>query len=76
MKLLTVVIWICLSAAPAAEAQTTTAVLPCATCKAAPAPLIGTGIPAVLVVGGVLLGAKLLARRRRALSKSRTGASV
>jgi hypothetical protein len=70
MKLLTVVIWICLSAATAAQATTTTPVLPCATAtcglKAAPAPLIGTGIPAVLVVGGVLLGAKLLARRRRA----------
>ena len=31
---------------------------------AAPAPLIGLGIPAVLAVGGVLIGAKLLKRRR------------
>jgi hypothetical protein len=29
----------------------------------APAPLIGFGLPAVLVVGGVLLGAKLLRRK-------------
>jgi len=31
---------------------------------AAPAPLIGFGIPAALAVGGVLLGAKLLKRKR------------
>jgi hypothetical protein len=31
----------------------------------APAPLIGLGIPAALAVAGVLLGAKLLGRRRR-----------
>jgi hypothetical protein len=30
----------------------------------APAALIGAGIPAVLVVGGVLIGAKLLKRRQ------------
>jgi hypothetical protein len=30
--------------------------------KGAPAPLIGFGLPAVLGVGGVLLGAKLLRR--------------
>jgi len=30
----------------------------------APAPLIGLGIPAALAVGGVLLGAKLLNRKR------------
>ena len=72
MRLLAVVIWICLSAATAAEALTCTA---CGL-RPAPAPLIGTGIPAVLVVLGVLVGARLLARRRRALSKSRVGASV
>jgi hypothetical protein len=30
----------------------------------APAPLIGLGLPAVLAVGGVLLGAKFLKRRQ------------
>lgn len=33
--------------------------------EAAPAPLIGLGIPSALAVGAVLLGAKLLERRRR-----------
>ena len=32
---------------------------------AAPAPLIGLGIPSALAVGGVLLGARLLGRKRR-----------
>jgi hypothetical protein len=32
---------------------------------AAPAPLIGFGIPSALMVGGVLLGANLFRRRRR-----------
>ena len=32
---------------------------------AAPAPLIGLGIPSALAVGGVLLGAKFLRRRQR-----------
>jgi hypothetical protein len=31
----------------------------------APAPLLGLGIPSALAVGGALLGAKLLGRRRR-----------
>jgi hypothetical protein len=31
----------------------------------APAPLIGAGIPALIVVGGVLLGRKLLRRKRK-----------
>ena len=31
---------------------------------AAPAPLIGAGIPVALAVGGVLLGVKLLRRKR------------
>jgi hypothetical protein len=30
----------------------------------APAPLLGFGIPSALAIGGVLLGAKLLKRRR------------
>jgi len=36
-----------------------------AACRGAPAPLIGLGLPAAFAVGGVLLGAKLLWRRRR-----------
>jgi hypothetical protein len=32
--------------------------------RSAPAPLIGLGLPVVLAVGGVLLGAKLLKRKR------------
>ena len=31
----------------------------------APAPVIGSGIPAVLIIGGVLLGAQLLGRRKQ-----------
>jgi hypothetical protein len=39
--------------------------LPCATsigCGAAPAPLIGAGLPVALAVGAVLLGARLIKR--------------
>jgi hypothetical protein len=32
--------------------------------RSAPAPLIGLGLPVVLALGGVLLGAKLLKRKR------------
>jgi hypothetical protein len=32
---------------------------------AAPAPLLGLGIPSALALGGVMLGANLLRRRRR-----------
>ena len=64
MKLLTVVTWMCLSAATTAQAQAAPAA--CARCVAAPAPLIGTGITAMLVVGVVLLGATLLKGWRRA----------
>jgi hypothetical protein len=35
--------------------------------RAAPAPLLGLGIPSALAVGGVLLGAKLWERKRRKL---------
>ena len=34
----------------------------------APAPQIGFGIPSALAVGGILLGASLLRRRRRSTS--------
>jgi hypothetical protein len=33
-------------------------------CGAAPAPLIGAGLPVALAVGGVLLGARLIKRFR------------
>jgi hypothetical protein len=68
MKRLAIIIWLSLNAVPAL-AQTTAAPTPspCATavCRGAPVPLIGLGLPAAFAVGGVLLGAKLLKRRRR-----------
>jgi hypothetical protein len=66
MRLLTVAIWLCISSVAAAQAAPTTAT--CTTCgiKKAPAPLIGSGIPVALVVGGALLGFKLSTRWRRA----------
>ncbi len=64
MKLLTIAMWLCTSATTAALAVPATA--PCAACVVrAPAPLIGTGIPTVLVLGAVLLSASLLAHWRR-----------
>ena len=38
--------------------------VPVSKCRAAPAPLIGFGVPVALAFGGVLLGSKLLSRRR------------
>jgi hypothetical protein len=35
---------------------------PCAVCRAAPAPLIGAGLPVALAVGGVLLAVRLIKR--------------
>ena len=70
MRTLTLTFWLCLSAIPA-FAQSTAAVplpSPCAAAAcyhAAPAPQIGLGIPSALAVGGILLGASLLRRRRR-----------
>jgi hypothetical protein len=63
MRSLTVAIWLCVNAATAAQATP-----PCSACgiHAEPAPEMGTGIPALLVVGGVLLGATLYKRRRPA----------
>jgi hypothetical protein len=53
----------------ASQAAPSPTPLPCATAKCvvhvAPAPVIGAGIPAFLVVGGVLLGTQLVKRRRR-----------
>jgi hypothetical protein len=71
MNALLLIIWICVSAIPAlaqSTATTSSTTYPCpttATCRSAPAPLIGFGFPAALAVGGVLLGAKLLKRTKR-----------
>lgn len=73
MKILTLIIWLCLSATPVfADAGG----VPNGgvgngngvgneTHEGAPAPLLGLGLPSALAVGAVLLGAKLLERRRR-----------
>lgn len=65
MRTLTLIIWLCLNAIPA-FAQRAEAVGPCSACglHAAPAPVIGLGLPVYLGLGGVLLGFKLLQRRR------------
>lgn len=70
MKRLALTIWLSLSAVPAFAQTTPTAVPAPSTCAtavhcSAPAPLIGLGLPAAFAVGGVLLGVKLLRRRRR-----------
>lgn len=69
MRNLTTAIWLCIGAMASIESanaqSATTSVRPCTACRAAPAPSIGTGVPAVLVIGGVLIGANLLMRRRR-----------
>ena len=36
----------------------------CVVCRGAPAPLIGLGVPGILALGGVLLGAKFWTRRK------------
>jgi hypothetical protein len=67
MKTLTLIICLCLGVVPTfADASTSTAICPGTLCqhRGAPAPLIGLGAPVALVVGGVLLGAKLLKRRK------------
>jgi hypothetical protein len=71
MKTTLLIVWLCVSAMPA-FAQTSyrspsypSRPAPCASvrCASAPAPLIGLGVPVVLAVGGVLVGAKLVRRR-------------
>jgi hypothetical protein len=73
MKALTLIIWLCISAVPVFADP---GGVPNGGVgngngngnvnhESAPAPLLGLGIPSALAVGGVLLGAKLLARRRR-----------
>jgi hypothetical protein len=63
MKKLTLITWLCFSAIPAFAAPTPTPCASAACVHSAPAPLIGLGLPVALVVGGVMLGAKLLKRR-------------
>ncbi len=72
MRVSAIAIWLCLGAATAVEAQGNQGNQGnqgcngnCQGIRGAPAPVIGSGIPAVLVVGGVLLGATLLKRWRR-----------
>lgn len=68
MKKLTLITWLCLSVLPAfAQQSGNNSPSPCTavSCRGAPAPLLGLGIPSALAVGGVLLGAKLFRRRRR-----------
>ncbi len=62
MRLLSIAIWLSISAATAAQAIPAA----CTACVVrAPAPHIGTGVPAMLVLGAALLGANLFARWRR-----------
>jgi hypothetical protein len=69
VKTVTLIVWLCLGATPAFAQATATATstAPCSACglHGAPAPQIGLGIPSAVAVGGVLLGASLLRRRRR-----------
>ena len=67
MRSLTVAIWLCIGAMTGAQAQTSTvsSVPICAHCRAAPVPSIGSGIPAALVLGGVLLAATYWKRWRQ-----------
>ena len=66
MRSLTVAMWLCLGVASAAQAghPPPPPPPPHHHIGAAPAPEIGASIPAVLVIGGVLLGATLVKRWR------------
>jgi hypothetical protein len=64
MKILLLALWLCIGAVPA-FAQNQNQNQNQTTYRSAPAELIGVGIPTTLAVGGVLLGAWLLQRRRR-----------
>jgi hypothetical protein len=68
MKRLTLAaVWLFLSAIPAFAQSPNLLCLPLVDLlchRSAPAPLIGLGLPVVLAVGGVMLGAKLLKRKR------------
>jgi hypothetical protein len=63
MRLLTVATWLCICSVGAAQAAPNCSA--CGIINKAPAPLIGSGVPVALIVGGVLLGVKLSARWRR-----------
>jgi len=62
MRILLLAWCLCIGAVPAFAQSYQT---PTPAYRAAPAPLLGLGIPAALAVNGVLLDAKLLGRRRR-----------
>ena len=65
MKAAAIAMFLCLGAMPAL-AQTANRPSPSVppTVRPGPAPLIGLGIPIALAVGGVLVGAKFLSRKR------------
>jgi hypothetical protein len=67
MKAAAIAMFLCLGAMPAL-AQTANRPSPSVppTVRPGPAPLIGLGIPVALAVGGVLVGAKFLSRKRGA----------
>jgi hypothetical protein len=70
MKAAAIAMFLCLSAMPAL-AQTAITVRPLPPPKVpppvrpGPAPLIGLGMPVALAVGGVLVGAKVVRRKRQ-----------
>jgi hypothetical protein len=63
MRFLTMGALLCIGAVTSIEQVAKAA--PCAACRAAPVPAIGSGVPAAPAVGAVLLGASLLRRRGR-----------
>ena len=69
MKILLLTLWLCVAAVPVfaqnSQGQNNNQGQNGGGVHAAPADLIGVGIPSALAVGGVLLGARLLGRRRR-----------
>ncbi len=67
MKALVIAICLCLGVADAAQAnpdKCPSLSNPKCNVAAAPAPEIGSGTPAVMVIGGVMLGAMFFRRRR------------
>jgi hypothetical protein len=70
MKALTLIVWLCLGAIPAFAQSTAAVPVPCSAAAGcgvhgAPAPLLGLGLPSILSIGGVLLGFKLLKRKKQ-----------
>jgi hypothetical protein len=67
MKAAAIAMLLCLGAVPALAQTALTDSRPSPVAvRPGPAPLIGLGIPVALAVGGVLVGAKLLRRKRQA----------